>query len=100
LPHGADARRLPSPFRPAAAEARAPQSDEERLLVELWREFLGVPRVSVLDNFFELGGHSLLALRLVARVEARTGRRLKPRLLLLGTLEQAAAELQRLGAGA
>jgi amino acid adenylation domain-containing protein len=94
-----DRRRLPTPFRALAASERAPQGAAEELLVELWREALGLPQVSVHDNFFDLGGHSLLCLQLVARIEARTSRRLKPRVFLLGTLAQAAAELERLQNG-
>jgi hypothetical protein len=89
-----DARALPMPFARRAA-ARPPATAAERLLVELWQGALGLPRVEVTDNFFDLGGHSLLCLQVVSEVEAHTGRQLKPRLLLLSTLEQVAAELAR-----
>ena len=89
-----DARVLPAPFASRAA-ARPPSNDAERLLVELWQGALGLPRVDVADNFFDLGGHSLLCLQLVSQIAERTGRQLKPRLLLLSTLEQVAAELAR-----
>lgn len=90
-----DLRPLPTPFATRRRESRPPQTDEEKLLVELWTEALGVPHVGIEDNFFDLGGHSLLGLQLVSRIESRTRRRLKPRLLLLSTLEQVAAELAR-----
>jgi acyl carrier protein len=90
-----DLRLLPTPFATRRRESRPPQTDEEKLLVALWSETLGVPHVSLEDNFFDLGGHSLLSLQLVSRIEAQTHRRLKPRLLLLSTLEQVAAELAR-----
>jgi len=89
-----DTRALPPPFSSRAA-ARPPHTDAERLLVELWQGALGAPRVDVTDNFFDLGGHSLLCLQVIGQIEERTGRRLKPRLLLLSTLEQVAAELAR-----
>jgi hypothetical protein len=52
-----------------AADA-APEAvdDVEELLADLWREVLGVARVSVRSNFYDLGGHSLLALRVVSRI--------------------------------
>ena len=52
---------------------------------------LGLERVSIRDNFFELGGHSVLAMQLIASVQAHTGERISPRVILLNTLEQAAA---------
>ena len=82
-----------------AVTSRLPASTEEKLLGNLWCETLGLRAVTVQDNFFNLGGHSLLCLQLVGRVQAATGRRLNPRILLLGTLEQAAAELAQGVAG-
>lgn len=60
---------LPTP-QPASssAEYAPPVGEVERMLVELWQELLGVPRVGRDDNFFELGGHSLLGLKLFGRV--------------------------------
>ncbi len=90
-----DLRGLPTPFATGRKTVRPPASDEERLLVELWQEALGISHVGVEDNFFDLGGHSLLSIEVIARVGQRTGRSLKPRILLLSTLEQVAAELAR-----
>ena len=82
--------RLPSPFSSSAAEYVAPRTETERLLAELWREALKVERVGVYDNFFDLGGHSLLCFKVIAQLEARTGKRINPRLMLLNSLEQVA----------
>jgi amino acid adenylation domain-containing protein len=87
-----DRARLAAP-RAAAAETVGPRTGTERLLAGLWREALGVAEVSVHDNFFDLGGHSLLCLQVIAQLEERTAQRVDPRLLLLNTLEQAAARL-------
>jgi acyl carrier protein len=40
----------------------------EEILVGIWKDVLGVNRISIYDNFFELGGHSLLATQAVSRV--------------------------------
>ncbi|MFB6504280.1 MULTISPECIES: amino acid adenylation domain-containing protein [unclassified Streptomyces] len=37
----------------------APRTPTESLLVDIWRQVLGVPRLGVHDNFFERGGDSL-----------------------------------------
>ncbi|MFF0370051.1 amino acid adenylation domain-containing protein [Micromonospora sp. NPDC005087] len=49
------------PRRPAvgAGASAGDRAEARRLVVEVWREVLGVPRVGERDNFFDLGGHSL-----------------------------------------
>ncbi len=87
---------LLSPFAAAASatvQQVAPRNESEAMLAEAWKAALGVEQVSVLDNFFRLGGTSLLCFRVVEQVRKSTGRHLNPRALLVGTLEQAAAEL-------
>jgi len=67
-----DRRSLPSPESADLehTDFRAPQTEVERVLAEIWEDVLGVENVGVDDNFFRLGGHSLLALTMVLRVEA------------------------------
>ncbi len=72
-----------------------PRTPTEQLLAELWRGALNLPAVSVRDNFFNLGGHSLLCFRVLSEVEKKTGKRLNPRMMLLSTLEQVAAQIDR-----
>ena len=66
-----DRHALPTP------DERQPELDEayaacrtptEELLVEIWRQVLGVARVGIHDDFFRLGGHSLLATQVVSRI--------------------------------
>ena len=80
----------------APAELILPRTEAERLVAGLFSEALGVERVSVRDNFFDLGGHSLLCLQITAAIEDRTGHRLSPRVLLLDSVEQIAAQLGNL----
>ncbi len=49
---------------------------EEALLLEIWKEVLGVQKLGRRENFFDLGGHSLLAARLVREVQNATGRKI------------------------
>lgn len=54
----------------------APRTDVEKMVADIWTEFLGVEQVGIHDNFFELGGHSLIAVQVMARIEKDTGKRL------------------------
>ena len=54
----------------------APSNEVERLLLEIWEEFLPVRPLSVQEDFFDLGGHSLLAARVFAQIERRLGKKL------------------------
>ena len=60
----------------AERKPAAPLDEFETRLAEIWCEILGVESIDASADFFELGGHSLLAARLLARVEAATGRRI------------------------
>ncbi|MET9183028.1 amino acid adenylation domain-containing protein, partial [Kitasatospora aureofaciens] len=63
-----DRRALPAPDHTGTPGGRAPRTDTEQALCELFAETLGLPTVSIDGNFFDLGGHSLLATKLVSRI--------------------------------
>ena len=91
---------LPAPTLAAEGRERvAPRDDLEAALVETWEDVLDVRPIGATDNFFDLGGHSLLAIRLLARVEARFGRRLPLSSLFLGATPADLATLLRQPAG-
>jgi FkbH-like protein len=64
-----DARRLPGDAAPAT-------TDTERVLLQLWEEFLGISGLGVEDDYDALGGTSLIAARLFAEIGRRFGMRL------------------------
>jgi amino acid adenylation domain-containing protein/FkbH-like protein len=69
-----DRKALPAPEmerRPATKEFAEPGSPMEEELTAIWREVLGIERISARDNFFELGGHSLLAIQVISRVREK-----------------------------
>jgi amino acid adenylation domain-containing protein len=92
-----DKKALPPPFASQVDKDVfvAPSTGEERLVADIWKSVLGAPRVSAHDNFFATGGHSLLSLRVIAEIERATGVRLSPRVLLLNSLAQVAAQLAK-----
>ncbi|WP_395338240.1 amino acid adenylation domain-containing protein [Ningiella sp. W23] len=59
-----DRSALPAPQLQETQAYEAPQGQTEQALADIWKELLGIERVSRHDNFFMLGGHSLLVTRL------------------------------------
>lgn len=55
----------------------APQTEAEKLLVDIYEKVLGVAPIGIHDNFFELGGDSVIGIQIVAQAKAR-GLQVKP----------------------
>ncbi|MFG1645624.1 non-ribosomal peptide synthase/polyketide synthase [Amycolatopsis sp. NPDC049252] len=68
-----------------AAQVRAthtpPRTATERILAGIWADLLDVPEIGVDADFFELGGDSILGARALARIRARFGADLSPRVV-------------------
>lgn len=73
----------------------APRSETERVIAGIWKDALGIEKVGVRDNFFDIGGHSLLAVRAIVRLHKAVGVKLNQAIMVLQTLEQIAAEVDR-----
>ncbi|WP_445497013.1 amino acid adenylation domain-containing protein [Photorhabdus sp. SF281] len=67
-----DRKALPAPGEDAFARQvyAAPRGEMEIVLATLWRELLGIERISRHDSFFALGGHSLLGVRMIERLRS------------------------------
>ena len=63
-----DRRALAGKERPQADLFEPPSGMVEKVLAEIFREVLQIPRISATANFFHLGGHSLLAAQVLSRV--------------------------------
>lgn len=70
-----------------------PSTDEEQYLARIWKQVLGINRITLSDNFFELGGHSLLSIRVINQIKNEIGFEIHPRSLMLNTLEQIASTI-------
>jgi len=79
LPNGKiDRKALPRPndVLPGRLSQEFPKTENEKLITEIWKEFLKVESIGIHDDFFELGGHSLTAVQVMIRLEKITGRKL------------------------
>ncbi|NEW52841.1 amino acid adenylation domain-containing protein, partial [Nocardia cyriacigeorgica] len=65
-----DRKALPEP-QLAPREFRAPVTEIEAIIAEVFAEVLGVDQIGVDDSFFALGGDSILSIQLVSRAKAR-----------------------------
>ena len=62
-----DRKALPEPQWQTTGQGEPPQTDNEKILADIWQPLLGVDNVSRDDHFFALGGDSILALQVVSR---------------------------------
>lgn len=62
-----DRKALPVAQWHTTSEGAPPQTDNEKVLADIWQSLLGREGVSRDDNFFALGGDSILALQVVSR---------------------------------
>ncbi|HAU86033.1 MAG TPA: non-ribosomal peptide synthetase, partial [Lachnospiraceae bacterium] len=68
-----DKRALPDIEVSSTEEYVAPRNEAESIICEIFEEILGIERVGVNDDFFKLGGHSLRIIKIINRIEQRTG---------------------------
>jgi thioesterase domain-containing protein/acyl carrier protein len=89
--------RVPSPAatRKASERQSKPVDPEQKLLVEIWKQVLGLREVGIQDSFFDLGGHSLMAVRLMAEIREVTGRQIPVSAIFRAPTIEALAPLLR-----
>lgn len=67
-----DRKGLPSPASLMLNDQQqdaSPANEIEEQLLEIWKEVLNLPRLSIHDNFFTAGGNSITAIRLIAKMK-------------------------------
>ncbi|WP_183121207.1 amino acid adenylation domain-containing protein [Nocardia seriolae] len=94
-----DRRALPEPD-PAPRRFRAPATQLEQLVADIFAEVLEADRVGADDDFFALGGNSLTAVRVVSLIRSRTGRQLQFSQLFSDATPAAVARILERGPGA
>ncbi|MHB8063935.1 MAG: condensation domain-containing protein [Ruminiclostridium sp.] len=64
-----DRRKLPElHYETENSNYEEPRNETEKVMVEIWKEVLGLEKVGINDNFFETGGHSLKAIILISKI--------------------------------
>ena len=68
-----DKDKLPQPTREylLKTEYIEPKTETEKMVAQIWRDVLGVKKISRYDNFFDLGGHSLKAIQVFFRINEK-----------------------------
>lgn len=63
----------PDKALPGSAAYKAPASETEIAIANIWEQELDRSPIGIHDNFFELGGHSLAATRIISKINRITG---------------------------
>ncbi len=58
-----DKKSLPKNFITLSENYVSPRNEFEETVSDIWKNLLGIERISITDNFFDLGGDSLLAIK-------------------------------------
>jgi len=66
-----DTSALPTLVTVPASEYKAPETEVEVTLSQMWQSILMLDQVSIVDSFFDLGGNSLLAIKLADMIEVQ-----------------------------
>ncbi|MVM34747.1 amino acid adenylation domain-containing protein [Spirosoma sp. HMF4905] len=73
-----DRNALPKPASMLVAQGAEaePVTETEKLITAIWKDALGLEKISIDADFFELGGHSMIAVQVMVQLEKETGKRL------------------------
>ncbi len=96
---GIDRAALADPLAPVDRTI-PPRTSTEKAVARVWQEALGVEKIGITDNFFDLGGHSLLSARVIMQLERKLGVRLNQAVMVMGTVEQIARDIESRSQGA
>ena len=89
-----DQRSLPDPVIQHTLEQQVtPETEMEKVVLDIWKEILNKHTISVTDSFFDIGGHSLNGMQLLSRIYKRCHVKLELKHLFLSPSIRALAAL-------
>lgn len=53
-----------------------PTTTSEKIISKIWKEVLGLDNIDIDSDFFQIGGHSIIGVKVMAKLEKETGKRL------------------------
>ncbi|MDB5054621.1 MAG: lchAB, partial [Bacilli bacterium] len=80
----------------AVADYRAPETETQQQLADIWQNVLGIPQLGIQDNFFEIGGDSIKAIQISSRLRKLNWKLEMNDLFQYPTIEQVSPFLQRI----
>ena len=64
------------PKKTAQVDFVEASTPSEKIISDIWKECLELDKIDVNSDFFEIGGHSLVGVKVMAKLEKETGKRL------------------------
>ncbi|MEL7003409.1 MAG: amino acid adenylation domain-containing protein, partial [Bacteroidota bacterium] len=90
-----DRNALPNPEIKLEKSYVEPSTDEQRLLVKVWTEVLGIEGLGITNNFFRAGGDSIKSIQISSRMRAEGYQVTVKDLFTHQTIEELALNLKR-----
>ncbi len=88
-------RQLPLSPESSGAEEQQPMTENERVLVTVFTEVLGLPGVGLHDNYFALGGDSIKAIRIASKLRQLAFRMDVKQLFIYPTIAELSRHVRR-----
>lgn len=68
-----DKMALPNPNSKSLDKTRyvAPRTKKEEILVEIWKDVLGIEKIGINDDFFNVGGNSLQVFKMISLIQKK-----------------------------
>lgn len=61
-------------FTPLNTDIIGPETETERMLLNIWKDYFKKENIGVTSSFFEIGGHSLMAVQILSKLKKTTGK--------------------------
>ncbi|HEY9196597.1 MAG TPA: amino acid adenylation domain-containing protein [Mucilaginibacter sp.] len=61
-------------FQQIKTDIVGPETETERMLLNIWKDYFKKDNIGVMCSFFEIGGHSLMAVQILSKLKKTTGK--------------------------